>query len=43
MISRIVGSFCSLALAFSLVRASRRTIGGSANWHKEDMINCHYN
>jgi len=43
MITRIVEFFRSFLLARSLVRASRRTIGGSASWHKEDMINCHYN
>ncbi len=43
MIARIAEYFRSFLLARSLVRASRRTIGGSASWHKEDMINCHYN
>lgn len=43
MIARVIEFVRSFLLARSLVRASRRTIGGCASWHKEDMINCHYN
>jgi len=43
MVSRLVMFVRAFVLSRSLVRASRQTIGGSASWHKEDMINCHYN
>ena len=43
MAARFVMFVRSFLLSRSLVRASRQTIGGSASWHKEDMINCHYN
>ena len=43
MVARLIEFVRSFLLSRSLVRASRGTIGGSASWHKEDMINCHYN